>query len=477
MGKPIVKPSVSLPPESSVPSGGGKDLGADLDVRKDEDWEEDELGEEIEGAKDEQEEGFDDTDDENEDDDEGEHSEADARWEEFTEADFDGQVALFYKTLDEPEVMDSENAFEMLQKIFLGSIKRTQRQTFDACAKALRLRLPDVYKENALPFLGWLIENRVAEQKFEEARPLALEVASFAGKDIDQVNGVLDQLAYHGQLSILVEMMRIGWPLVREGDGVVPWGVDRFAGTGADYEVFEYLEQTSAPDPRDPELHKRLKFYWPELDPKRVETGVLAYSGQLNREWTLEDFGMSQGRTTLPAKKKKDAWKRLDDNIALLGQQFVGYARREEGVSYPKAEIARLNIVQYIYQRNDLELVNRGSMLDRALNPGLRDRKQPLPEHVLCPDSQTMDVFLGGMKIFFFPLWYKISATFELVPAWLRFLLELKLIGEPQHVKALKDLESIHRALLEGLEDYEVDPWLCEGMKRWPEGGTGGPVR
>ena len=38
----------------------------------------------------------------------------DARWEEFEKQDYEGQIALFLKTLDEKELMDDDMAFEMV---------------------------------------------------------------------------------------------------------------------------------------------------------------------------------------------------------------------------------------------------------------------------------------------------------------------------------------------------------------------------
>src|SRR5947209_19884181 len=38
----------------------------------------------------------------------------DARWKEFEGRDYEGRVALFLQTLDDPELLDDEIAFEML---------------------------------------------------------------------------------------------------------------------------------------------------------------------------------------------------------------------------------------------------------------------------------------------------------------------------------------------------------------------------
>jgi hypothetical protein len=54
-----------------------------------------------------------------------------ARWREFRETDYEDQIALFLRTLDDPELMDAEMAFEMLNEIFRASAERQERDRFD----------------------------------------------------------------------------------------------------------------------------------------------------------------------------------------------------------------------------------------------------------------------------------------------------------------------------------------------------------
>jgi hypothetical protein len=67
-----------------------------------------------------------------------------ARWEEFQEQDYKGQIALFTRSLDE-DLIDDESAFEMLNTIYYDSVERDERERFDALARDLRERLPEVY--------------------------------------------------------------------------------------------------------------------------------------------------------------------------------------------------------------------------------------------------------------------------------------------------------------------------------------------
>ena len=63
-----------------------------------------------------------------------------ARWEEFQEQDYEGQIALFTRSLDE-DLIDEESAFEMLNTIYYDSVERGERDRFDALARDLRERL------------------------------------------------------------------------------------------------------------------------------------------------------------------------------------------------------------------------------------------------------------------------------------------------------------------------------------------------
>jgi hypothetical protein len=81
-----------------------------------------------------------------------------ARWEEFQEQDYQGQIALFTRSLDE-DLIDEESAFEMLNTIYYDSVERDERDRFDALARDLRERLPEVYACDASFYLGWQITN------------------------------------------------------------------------------------------------------------------------------------------------------------------------------------------------------------------------------------------------------------------------------------------------------------------------------
>jgi len=82
-----------------------------------------------------------------------------ARWEAFAASDYAGQVALFEQTLAEPEFMDDEMAFEMLNKLFPATIVHNERERFAVLVDRLRAQRPDLYAEEAQYCLDWLTNN------------------------------------------------------------------------------------------------------------------------------------------------------------------------------------------------------------------------------------------------------------------------------------------------------------------------------
>jgi len=152
-----------------------------------------------------------------------------ARWLEFAEGtDDEGRRDLFIKTLDEPELMDDEMAFEMLSRLYDSAVKSGERDRYEVLVDQLRERLPDVYAASRKYYLQWSIVNALASRQPERVLVLAREMAETADDDVDEFAQVIDLLAYHGQLVALAEATRIAWPLIKDSSNIL-WGQDSFA--------------------------------------------------------------------------------------------------------------------------------------------------------------------------------------------------------------------------------------------------------
>ena len=158
------------------------------------------------------------------------------------------------------------------------------------------------------------------------------------------------------------------------------------------------------------------------------------YISRLSRrrqdEWTLDDFHLPGKREERKEWYHEDEEEEEDEfaegrqNLLSLTFEFLGYVHHEEGISYLKGEMARSEIYKYLLERHAGELVKRPSMMERALNPDAAKRmpKPRKPDHILVPDYDTLQRYFGRLMGIINPQRYKIAATFELVPAWLRFL-------------------------------------------------------
>jgi hypothetical protein len=85
-----------------------------------------------------------------------------ARWDEFENQDYEGRIELFLSTLDDKELMDTEMAFAMLSQLFAQAAEHNERERFDQVVTALRQRVPEAYRENAVYCLSWLVSNALA---------------------------------------------------------------------------------------------------------------------------------------------------------------------------------------------------------------------------------------------------------------------------------------------------------------------------
>jgi SEC-C motif len=366
-----------------------------------------------------------------------------ARLDAFESANYEARIALFLQTLDEPELIDREMAFEMLNPLYGECAARNQRARFDELVAGLRERWPDLYAEDAHYYLDWLIANALAEGRTEQLPALARELAATAGDDLDIFNSAIDRLAYHGQLDVLLEAIRIAWPHVQQSD-VFEWAINEFAGKATDFVALDYLEHTSLPDAGDPELLDRLSYFLPP-DPQHLARYLTYVSGRTERDWTQTTFTVER-----PARRGYDDDHEVtpgDDqgalNLHLLGLEFLGYLRREQQVPYTRGNLARALIEQYLVKRQPKQSPRRLSKAAtiRAAKAAQASAAASHHDHAqLQPTRATLDPFLADQLYFLNPQHYDVAAALELLPAWLRFLESRRLIDAQQRAAALDDL-------------------------------------
>ena len=367
--------------------------------------------------------------------------------------------------------MTDDLAFAMLNTLHSDAVNSGDRARFTECVDALRERRPEVFDKSAQYYLSWCLHDALAESRQEVVSSLARELAARAGRDIDTFNRARDALGYHGELSVLVEALRIAWPLVKSSNDIVPWGISEIAQTGVDHEIFDYLEHTASPDPADAVLLDRVHFFIEEPREDYLREFIDDLTGESGREWQAGDFALS------PRKSSRDDWgdeqeeRQTPDqgaiNLSRLISAFVGYLRREEGVPFPRGDLVRQELYRYFVRRHEGKLDPRPSMLEQVMHPKKKLPKPPRSAHPLCPERVTLDVHLAGIMDMMNARYYSAAALFQAMPAWLRFLESRRLIDAGTSKKVEAELLPLHATLLRIWEQYPDDPLLYRQGQAW----------
>jgi hypothetical protein len=334
----------------------------------------------------------------------------------------------------------------------------------------LNKQLPEIFESEKLFFLRWQIINALAEARYEDAGMLFRELALLAGKDIDIFNRVEEMEAYHCQLPAIVDSMRIAWPEVDTADNIVGWGIDEFCIRAMEYEVLNYVEQTSEPTLSD-ELLKQLSFYG-ETEPELIAENLAFLAGRNVPQWSMDDFTLSPSQEDMDEDDeeddvdKKEMQSSGDRNLYNLTLQFLRYLKDIEGMPYAKGELGRRELYQFILRRFNGKLEYRESMLESAIRDAPRKknrrsspkRKYRKYKHLLVPDRERLDHFLSDLLDIMNQLYHRAAAFFEIIPAWLRFLELQGLIDAGMSRECLADLTEIKDVLSEVLAECDSDP-------------------
>jgi hypothetical protein len=399
-----------------------------------------------------------------------EEEHADRFWAEFESLNDAGRAEFFSTNLHDP-AMTEDMAFEMLAVIHGKAAEQGERKRLLDRLKTFREERPDLYAESRHSYLSWCLSDALAERRLDVVPWLATEFASDAGDHIDVLNRVVEALEYYGTQPVLIELLRSAWPSVKSSKEIFGWAIAEFAERGIAYETLEYLERTSSPDPADPVLLDRVRYFVDDPDVSALRELVDDLTGRSDRVWQTDEFNL------LSPKRPRDSWDDDDEakpqpdpgaeNLGRLLQEFVGYLRRVEGVPYSRGELIRHELYCYFLRRNDGELDPRPSLLEQVANRHRKLPKPPKPAHPLCPERVTFDAHLGGLLGMFNLRFYVVAALFETTPAWLRFLQTKGLIGSDTHKRVIEELIPLHETLQKMWEKHLDDPTLFQNGQSW----------
>ena len=367
-----------------------------------------------------------------------------AFWDNFDAADFRGRESTIEALFHNQEFKGADTVFELFNGLYEVTANAKERKIFNDLVEKLKEKEPDIYKKEAGHLLGHCVSHALMDHRPQEIDRFMKEFAHFAHSGaIDSFNHTLTEVAYHGHLRLLAETMSLGWEKVKNSSEIVPWGIDEYTNQACDYELLNYLSQASTPDAGDPILLERLEKYF-ELSQDRFAQYFACLTRTCGHTWRMEDFVFQKEKKGENSLSKETVMINLD----YLTHEFLDYLYKDEQIAYPKAEMMRTEMRNYLRDRMEGELEDRPSPLELARNPRKKWKKTVTKiEHNLCPDRATLDRFLGEKLGFMNMQLYRALACFEGIPPWLRFLEANGLIDFAIRKQSLLTLSNLYPSL------------------------------
>jgi len=366
-------------------------------------------------------------------------------WDEFQQADLPDQQAIFLRALEAGE-LDDEYAFEMLETIH-GQLDNTPagRALYAELVGQLQDKAPELYKQSAGYYNTYLIKDAIENQHWEALPVLLVPYVEEPERSIETFIQVQEQLRYHGQLSLLIQVMQDAWPQLSQSSEVLPWAIEEFAGDLMHAHLFHYLEMTPSPQVNDPVL---LEVTAPYGDWKEgwLERFVPPMSAPAPSAWQPEDFGLAVDA---------DRW---DENQRRLLTEFVA-DRHRAGIPISRAFMVLEQLSMALEQQFATSALPTLTHVKRRYK-GKRSRsktQQPTLRSFLIPSYATMDKILVDLFPFLSGYPYKAAAVVEALPAYLHFLARLGLIHPTEMDAAFVDLRRLLPHSERILESYGAD--------------------
>ncbi len=372
--------------------------------------------------------------------------------EKFKSADgFESKSDVFAASLDQ-ELFDQEMALSMLEDLSIAAFRAGSVIQFLELAQVFRDKRPSIFDESSHWYLHIMINAALTCKRNEQVSDLFFEMSEkLSDEGIDPYSWTVDQLAYHGQLQILNDGIKKSWQWIEKSTEIVPWVKEQYLHRIIDYTVFVYIERLGQKAPfiargDDPGLLESLSPWQ-----KWIRTDVLIQQvsfivGNHKPQYQIEDFNDSL------------------TNWRDLTWEFLGYLRLFHGIPFTRAANQRELILEYLAERRRGKLIKKPDLMKR-LDPNFRPPKQKVPQHPLCPDRETMEIFANKQQTLFAVDLYKVASLAEAIPTWLEFLHDRGLLTDRMLSEASQDLKALLINLGNLLEKRIDEPLFARSFR------------
>ena len=267
----------------------------------------------------------------------------------------------------------------------------------------------------------------------------------------DAITLLLDRLIYHDLGGQVIAIMQKLLPRMSTDNEFVGWAKEDFE----DGLVTMMILKTLGEKPRGAmdQLLEQIDEVGYELDDAFIPTIAESLDHWHEHEWKLAEFALDAIDL-----KSEDIPEKLSERLFKLGYDFVGFAAQMDHASHIRANFAAVEIISYL--------------LDRAY--GVLDDESsttvapPTGGQFFCPDALTLKRYVDS-KVFSLstPSFHAAAMIMDLVPTWIQFLVDRKLLGEKRADTALNSLKPVATDIYQSCTGVVADAGLAAGRSRW----------
>jgi hypothetical protein len=268
----------------------------------------------------------------------------------------------------------------------------------------------------------------------------------------DDATHLLDRLIYHNLGEVGADFLAAINLTKTAGDHqLIEWTREGFHENLAFVKVLSLLQKD--PDRDRTLLMKEFEKQGQEMDEE--ELGELIDS-TLN--WRLAAYTTRDFNLQAIAPDEDDIPEELSEQLFKLNFAFTGYAAEIQGESFIRAHFAGTEILTYLIDRACGELDEEGDGSNHLFTDS----------RFFYPDAITLRNYFSS-KIFSLttPSYYAAAIVLDLLPSWLSFLKEKKLIHEEKARSTLKGLRKLADEIYGSCATVIPAPVLSRGLSRW----------
>lgn len=358
-------------------------------------------------------------------------SSAEEAWETFEAADYEGRRALVEELVGDPDRMDAENAFHMINDLAPKAIEREETDWVAHIITRLEDEQPETYAEELPYLLSRHLEAAAVTGRIETVAAERVEdLATVASQDIDQFYPCIELIAYHGSVAPIAEAMQHGWAAVRKSSDVMPFAKNEFGNEAVQYAILAHYEQHGEVDVHDLDLQAQIdRIDDPatgEVDTDYVECIAARLSDLDEQTWSGNDD--------------------VVEDIHWLSVDFMRTVHEETDLPLGRAHLARESI-ENCYARRHEE--SPSLKTERLLRLEQRDVRQQLDE---------LGHFLSSHP-------HRMGAFFSLLPRWLDFLERQGILNAAKTNTTYQNLRPLRTEVTNALRYFSSDPALVRDVK------------